>query len=119
MAVTLTREAGRVFRLDVSGVVGREDLVQAQQKVADAIGREGPIRLLVLVNRFKGFSAGRTIADMDFYQTYGDRIDRIAIVADDRWREQMMLFAGAGLRRSAVEFYVRGAISLAREWLAA
>jgi hypothetical protein len=54
---------------------------------------------------------------LSFYATYGDRIERIAIVAEDRWRDQAMMFVGAGLRKAPVEFFVPGAVSIAREWL--
>ena len=51
--------------------------------------------------------------------SYGDAITRIAIVGDERWRSEMLMFAAADLRKAPVEFFSEGAITTARAWLAA
>ena len=51
---------------------------------------------------------------------HGDSIDRIAIVGDDKWRSETMMFASADLRRAPVEFFSsQDGLTEARTWLAA
>jgi hypothetical protein len=96
MPTTLTHEAGLTFRLDVGGTLHHEDMVHWQAVLAGEIEKRGPVRLLVVLNRFSGWGEAEGWNDMSFYATYGDRIVRIAIVAEDRWRDQAMMFVGAG-----------------------
>lgn len=118
MPMTLTPEAGLTFRLDVGGTLHQADMAHWQAVLAGEIEQRGPVRLLVVLNRFSGWAEGEAWNDLSFYSAYGDRIERIAIVAEDRWRDQAMMFVAAGLRKAPVEFFVPGAISIAREWLA-
>ena len=49
------------------------------------------------------------------------RIDRIAIVGDERWRSEALMFAGADLRRAPVEYFAGSSSEdgAARAWLTA
>ena len=55
--------------------------------------------------------------DLAFYVKNGDAIERIAIVGDERWRDLMMMFASADLRRAPVEFFPERDLERARAWL--
>ena len=48
-----------------------------------------------------------------------DAIQRIAIVGNERWRAEMLMFAAADLRRAPVEFFPEGELTKARAWLSA
>ena len=50
-------------------------------------------------SRFTGWAAGGGWSDLGFYMEHGDHLERIAIVADARWQDALMLFANADLRR--------------------
>ncbi len=119
MPTTLTHEAGATFRLDVGGTLHKADMdALASACWLARLPERGAVRLLVVLNRFSGWADGENWNDLSFYSTHGERIERIAIVAEDRWRDQALMFVGAGLRKAPVEFFVPGAISIAREWLA-
>ena len=57
--------------------------------------------------------------DMSFYVKHGDSIERIAIVGDERWRGEALMFAAADLRKGPVEFFSQPAVAEARAWLVA
>ena len=118
MPLSLTHETGVTYRLDAGGTLTNADLEHWQKVLAGEMGKQGTVRLLVVLDRFNGWAVGDRWNDMGFYQTHGDRIERMAIVGDDRWRDQAMMFVGAGLRKGAVEYFLPGAISQARAWLA-
>ena len=118
MPLAMTHETGVTYRLDVSSTLTRPDLEQWQRALAREIDKHGPVRLLVVLDRFNGWAEDDSWNDMAFYQTHGDRIERMAVVGEDRWRDQTLMSVGAGLRQGAVEYFVPGAISQARAWLA-
>lgn len=119
MAATLRPDGGTTWRLHVTGVLLRRDLEAVEQTAADAIRRDGAIRLLVVLDGFAGWEPGASWRDMGFYIRHGDGIERIAIVGDDTWRSEALMFAGADLRKAAVEYFTTSEMARAAEWLAA
>lgn len=119
MPATLRRESGNTYRLDIDGVLWRRDLDAVEQAAADAIKRDGRIRLLVVLERFAGWEPGMGWRDMGFYIRHGDDIERIAIVGDETWRSEALMFAGADLRQAAVEYFPLPDMARATTWLAA
>ena len=81
--------------------------------------RIGSIRLLFILKEFEGWQANPKWGDLTFYVKHGDTIERIAIVGDDRWRGEALMFASADLRRAPVEYFSETALAEARAWLAA
>ena len=45
------------------------------------------------------------------------QIEKVAIVAEARWKDQILMFVGAGRRQAAVEFFLDGREQDARDWL--
>lgn len=56
---------------------------------------------------------------MSFFVQHGAAIERIAVVGDERWLDDVLMFAAAGLRRAPVRFFAAGALVDARRWLMA
>ena len=65
----------------------------------------GSVRLLFILQEFGGWEANPSWGDLTFYMQHGDSIERIAIVGDERWRGDALMFASADLRRAPVEFF--------------
>ena len=119
MAIAMHDEGGNLFRLDIRGTLQRADLDRCQKELAAYIGRSGPVKLLFVLEDFDGWERTDNWNDLSFYIKHGDSIRRIAIVADERWRSQTLMFAGADLRRAPVEFFPAPAMAQARVWLSA
>ncbi len=118
MPITLEYERDNVFRLDLRGTLRQTELEVCQQRLLDEMARTGPVRLLFVLDGFEGWDPDARWNDLSFYVRHGDQIERIAIVGPERWRSETLMFAGADLRKAPVEFFVEGAISQARAWLA-
>jgi hypothetical protein len=116
-ALTLTHEHAAIYRIDVTGVMRKADFDRAQAELARAIDRTGPVRLLVVLDRFEGWDPRDPWSDLEFYATYGDSLVRIAIVGDERWRSEMLMFTAAELRKAPVEYFAGPALAQARAWL--
>ena len=118
MPIALQQEEGNVHRLDVTGVLRKQDLERCQASLLERM-HGGSVRLLFVLNNFEGWDSRDDWRDLTFYFRHGDVIERIAIVGDERWRSESLMFAGADLRRAPVEFFPADDVSGARAWLSA
>jgi hypothetical protein len=117
MPITVQPERDNIYRLDVSGVLTKADFDRCQDALVAEIRRRGKIRLLFVLSAFEGWERNPAWGDLTFYVKHGDSIERIAIVGDERWRDEALMFASADLRRAPVEFFSAAALADARTWL--
>jgi SpoIIAA-like len=115
MSMSLEHERDNVFRLDVRGLLRRAEFEACQRGLASGMRRTGPVRLLCVLDGFEGWDPQDRWDDLSFYVTYGDKIERIAIAGPERWRSEMLMFAG--VRPAPVRFFVDGTVAEARAWL--
>jgi stage II sporulation SpoAA-like protein len=118
MPIALHHESGNLYRVDLRGTLKKAEFERSQSDLAAEIGRLGSVRLLFVLEGFDGWEPTDNWSDLSFYATKGQAIDRIAIVGDERWRSETLMFAGADLRKAAVEFFPTHELSQARAWLA-
>jgi SpoIIAA-like len=120
MPATLHHEGDNTYRLDVNGVLSKDDLDRVQELLLKEMDRTDnrTARLLVVLEGFEGWdSRNSNWGDLTFFVKHGDRLERIAIVGNERWRDHALMFAAADLRRGPVEFFASDAMSDARAWL--
>jgi hypothetical protein len=117
--VTLRHDHGNRYRLDINGRLRKADLDRAQDALLAELDRapHPAVRLLVVLDGFEGWDDSSDWSDLSFYATHGNRIERMAIVAAERWRDQALMFAAADLRKGPVEFFGTAAFDEARTWL--
>ena len=116
-SMTLQHERDNVYRLELRGLLRKQDLDRCQEQLIAEITRDGPVRLLLLLCDFAGWEPRADWNDLSFYVRHGASIERIAIVGPERWRSETLMFAGADLRKAAVEYFDEGALPDARGWL--
>jgi hypothetical protein len=119
MPVRLRYERGNCYRLDIEGRLRKADLDRAQDSLLAELDRAGQpsVRLLVVLDGFEGWDDSSNWSDLSFYAAHGNRIERMAIVAAERWRDQALMFAAADLRKGPVEFFEAARLDDARRWL--
>src|SRR5262249_6888145 len=117
MPIAMQREQDNVYRLDVSGRLKKAEMDRSQEALLAEIGRVGPVRLLFVLGAFEGWEPSPDWNDLTFYVKHGDSIERIAIVGDERWRGEALMFAAADLRRAPVEYFPSEKLADARAWL--
>ena len=119
MPIRLRHDEGNLFRIDVRGMLRRDEFDQCQRALARELEGGATVRLLVILDRFEGWDARDDWRDLSFYVTHGDAIDRIAIVGPESWRAEMLMFAGSDLRKAPVEFFAEDRLAQAGAWLCA
>ena len=55
--------------------------------------------------------------DLTFMYEYDSCIEKIAVVAEANWKDEMLMYLGAGRRQSEVKFFFYDEAKDARDWL--
>jgi hypothetical protein len=119
MPATIEHESADIFRVQIKGLLRKSEFDQVRSVAAREIENRGSVKLLFLLERFEGWERSPGWGDLDFYATHGRSIERIAIVGDEKWRDEALMFAGAGLRKADVEYFLPSQNDQARAWLRA
>ena len=120
MPTTLVREDDGTYRLEIRGLLRKADLDRVQRDLLDQMAGDGcpdgapagaprGVRGLGIATR-----AGTTCRSTSSTAT---RCERIAIVGDERWRGEALMFAAADLRKGPVEYFTPDLEPEARAWL--
>lgn len=117
MAYEIIRIEGAVLYVRVSGVMKLADQ-EALQKAGIGLIAEGrKVRLHVTLDEFQGWEKGVDWGDVDFLMAHGNDIAKIAIVGDERWKDQILVFVGKGLRTTEIEFFPPSSAKEAEAWI--
>jgi hypothetical protein len=117
MGATIEREEGNVRVLRITGLLRKSELDAALAAEARQWVPTTRVKVLILVENFKNWERGADWGDMTFFETHGDQIDKIAIVADPQLETDLLMFTGAGFRRAPVKFFSENQLAPARAWL--
>jgi hypothetical protein len=118
VGATIRRDDNGIWVLLVSGALRKEELDAAQEDCIGGVGPQGTAKVLVMVaDDFRGWVGEEVWNDMTFFVRHGDRIEKIAIVGDPKWETRMLMFTGAGFRRTPVKYFAESRLAEAYEWL--
>lgn len=115
MGATLQTELNNIKVLRIRGLLKKKELEAAIVCEADRSPFGGHIRLLVIADTFVGFEKSEAWEDISsFFTKYGGLIDKIAIVGESGWENDLTFFAAAV---PVFKFFCWPNITAAREWL--
>lgn len=119
MSVTFTKdkESKNLFVVQIKGTFTFEDLKEIQNKARVEIDRSQRIKLLVLAEQFSGWGKEGDWGDLTFMYEYDPYIEKIAVVTESKWKDEMLMFVGASRRQASVEIFLEGKEEDARVWL--
>jgi hypothetical protein len=108
-----------IISVRLSGVMKSADQKKLQKVAGDLIDRGIKPRLLVMAEYFEGWEKTEEWEDIGFLVNYGNSIVKMAIVGDERWKEQVFMFTGKGLRATEIEFFPLSSSREAELWVRA
>ena len=118
MPITTQLEAGNIWMMHVNGLLQPTELASLQETAKRYLQAGGSgLKLLVVLEDFRGWQKGVDWSDSNFYIEHGDDVKQIAFVGDPRWETEALMFVGAGLRRAPVKYFPTGQEQEARVWL--
>ncbi len=116
MSMNLRIEDPYLLVVRFDGRLRRAEFDESQRAAATMIRQAGKISALILLDRFQGWERRNNWGEVGFRTEHDSDIEKLAIVGDDKWRDDVLVFAAAGLRRSPVRYFNDEAG--ARAWLA-
>jgi hypothetical protein len=119
MPVKLIDVSGKLLQVELRGLLKKSDHERIIQIAKEAIAREGKIRALVIAEAFEGWERRGDWGDVTFMMEEGQQIEKMAIVGDEKWRDDALAFTAKGFRPTAIEFFPSSRINEARTWLKA
>jgi len=117
MPVETIDTAGNLLQLKVRGMFKKADYDRIIQIAKEAIGREGKVCALIILEGFEGWERRGDWGDVSFMVEQGQHIEKMAIVGDEKWRDDVLAFTAKGFRATAIEFFTPSRLSAARAWL--
>jgi hypothetical protein len=118
MGATIEQDNNGIWVLQIFGALRKEELDAAQAAALETLNPHDSARVLVLVAEdFRGWVGDEVWNDMTFFIKHGNKIGKIAIVGDAKWKTRIRMFVGAGFRRASVKHFTRDQLSEARVWL--
>jgi stage II sporulation SpoAA-like protein len=117
MPVEVIDASGKLLQAKVRGTLQRAEYDRMLQLARDMIAREGKMRVLVLLDGFEGWERHRDWGDVTFAVQEGRNIEKMAIVGDEKWRDESLAFTAAGFRPTAIEFFAAAQLANAKRWL--
>lgn len=117
MSMTFAKESENIFVVYIKGILTFENLKEVEKSGREQINRGGKVKLLVLAGEFSGWGKEGDWGDLTFMHEHDQYIEKIAVVADEKWQDQILMFLGAGRRNASVEHFSSDEVEDARDWL--
>jgi hypothetical protein len=95
----------------------KADYDRIVQIAKEAISRKGKVRALAILDGFQGWERHEDWGDVSFMMEQGQHIEKMAIVGDEKWRDDALAFTAKGFRPTAIEFFPPSHLNEARIWL--
>jgi SpoIIAA-like len=117
MPVETIDASGKLLQLKIRGMLKKADYDRTIQIAKEAIAREGKVHALISLDGFEGWERHEDWGDVSFMMEQGRDIEKMAIVGDEKWRDDAFAFTAKGFRPTAIEFFPRSRLNEARIWL--
>lgn len=117
MPIRWEQEEDALIVIRVNGRVTVPEYRENQATVAPIIRLQGITRLLARLDDFKGWEGSEGWEDMSFMEENDRYLKRLAIVGDEKWRDQVLMFMLAGLRPVDIQYFSLSQEQEARKWL--
>ena len=105
MAVSGEKDPSGLYVIRISGVFTNQDRKAMEAAGRAEIDRRSKIKILLLADGFAGWGKEGDWGDIRFMLEYDPYMEKIAVVADEKWRDPFLMYLAAGHRKAAVEFF--------------
>ena len=118
MSATISKESKDFVVITIKGVFMYQDMKAIEDTAQDILPIGDKINCLILAEKFTGWGKDGDWGDLSFMYKNDQFIGKIAIVADEKRRDEFLMFLGAGRRQAIVRFFCSDEQGKARSWLA-
>lgn len=117
MSYQLIKKSHGVNKVKLSGKMTVNDLQELHTLARLSLEQFGQFRMLVELEDFHGWSKEAGWEDSYFLEENGESMSKLAIVGDEKWKEEIFMFTGKPMRQMAIEFFPQDQLDQAQAWL--
>jgi hypothetical protein len=117
MSIAIRKKSESLLLVHVTGILKYSDREQFDMHGRLAIDRNRKIKILINATHFTGWGEGGDWGNQAFMYEYDPCIEKIAVIADEKWEEQMLMYLQAGRRQASVAFFTTLHAQDAQDWL--
>jgi hypothetical protein len=103
--------------IKLSGKLSLHDFQELQALAKSSLERFGQVKMLVELEGFDGWTREVGWEDSFFLAEDGNSHSRLAFVGDESWKDDVYMFTGKPMRKTAIEFFPQDKLAEARAWL--
>ena len=107
---------GNVMEVHLNGKLTKEDYARFVPDTEELIRQHDKIRLLVMLDDFRGWNAGGLWEDIKWDVRHFNHVERIAIVGEKEWEKWMTNFCKP-FTTATVRYFEQGEVAEARAWV--
>jgi hypothetical protein len=119
MPFELLKKQEQEIWMKISGQVSVEDYEKLQSLILSSLAVYNDCRMVFILDDFKGWSKDNRWDEILFMQEHQDKVQKIAIVGDEKWKDEVFMFTGKPFRKTEIEFFPENQLDQAKQWLSA
>ena len=119
MSIELIKKQEQEIWIKISGQASVKDYEQIQSLTLSTLESYKGCRMLIILDNFKGWSKDARWDEILFMQEHQNKVQKIAIVGDEKWKDDVFMFSGKPFRTTEIEFFPENQLDQARQWLSA
>ena len=105
MAFEIVEIRGKLVVVSLTGQLTYREWEAGQKLLQQALEGRNALRVLARTQGFEGWERTERWGDLEFFLANDEKVQRIALVGDARWREDLLAFSLEGMRKAAVRFF--------------
>ena len=117
MSVTFSQKYDNIVVVIINGIFTFDEQKEIEAKLRQTVQDGKKLKLLINACQFTGWGKEGDWGDLTFMYERDRFIEKIAVVTEEKWRDQMLMFLGVANQQESVEFYFPNELDDALEWL--
>ncbi|MGZ8136324.1 MAG: STAS/SEC14 domain-containing protein [Methylococcaceae bacterium] len=118
MSYNIIKQTGEINRVKLSGKLTVQDFLELQALATENLAQFGRFLALIELENFQGWSKEPNKWEQTSFLTENEgQLFRMAIVGDEKWKDDVYLFTGKPLRSTDMQFFPQDQLDQAERWL--
>jgi hypothetical protein len=113
-----TQPGSPVVEITVEGTVTNQELEEAIKGLQAGFDHDGKTRIIEIIQHFTGIELSAIWTDIRLGVPLAQKVDRVAVVADQKWIRQLAEL-GHLFTRAELKVFAPAELEQARAWIAA
>lgn len=105
-----------IMKVSISGRLSVADQMAIKSQTVEYVAKNGTVRVVVHANNFEGWTNEKAWEEFGL-QVSDELILKMAIVADERFKDNALMFVGKGFRSFPIEFFGENQLRQAIHWV--